>query len=143
MTVGVTVARRSPGASAFALLSLAALPGWADEASPPPAGGQEQPAGSANAALTAPSMAGPLTANPDPAKFDAGPIGNLFVTGALTGLLRWQSNPVQTDRSGRADISNAQAFIQKINSRSSGSICIGHMAHRFILIISKNKIFNR
>ena len=58
-------------------------------------------------------MAGPLTANPDPAKFDAGPIGTVFVTGALTGLLRWQSNPVQTDRSGRADISNAQAFIQK------------------------------
>jgi Putative beta-barrel porin-2, OmpL-like. bbp2 len=94
-------------------LSLVALPGWADEVSPPPAAGQEQPAGPASAALTAPSMAGPLTANPDPAKFDAGPIGNLFVTGALTGLLRWQSNPVQTDRSGRADISNAQVFIQK------------------------------
>jgi len=113
MAAGRWAARRSPGALACAFLSLVALPGWADEVSPPPAAGQEQPAGPASAALTAPSMAGPLTANPDPAKFDAGPIGNLFVTGALTGLLRWQSNPVQTDRSGRADISNAQVFIQK------------------------------
>jgi hypothetical protein len=38
-------------------------------------------------------MAGPLTANPDPAKFDAGPVGNVFVTGALTGLAKWRAMP--------------------------------------------------
>src|ERR1044071_1644011 len=106
MAAGRGAARRSSGAVACAFSSLAALPGWADETNPAPAAGQERPAGPASAALTAPSMAGPLTANPEPTKFDAGPIGNVFVTGALTGLLRWQSNPVQTDRSGRADISN-------------------------------------
>jgi len=34
---------------------------------------------------------GPLTANPDPAKFVAGLSGNVFVTGALTGLARGRS----------------------------------------------------
>jgi hypothetical protein len=58
-------------------------------------------------------MAGPLTANPDPAKFDAGPVGNVFVTGALTGLAKWQSNAARIDRAAQADISNAQLFIQK------------------------------
>jgi hypothetical protein len=58
-------------------------------------------------------MAGPLTANPHPAKFDTGPLGNVFVTGALTGLAQWQSNATRTDRAGQADISNGQVFIQK------------------------------
>ncbi len=106
-------ARQALGVLACALLSLAAVPGWADEAGPPPAVGQEQPAGPASSALTAPSMAGPLTANPDPAKFDADPLGTVFLTGALTGLAQWQSNPARTDRTGQVDISNAQVFIQK------------------------------
>src|SRR6266446_2453410 len=75
-------ARQALGVLACALLSLAAAPVWADEAGPPPAVGQEQPAGAATSALTAPSMAGPLTANPDPAKFDADPLGTVFLTGA-------------------------------------------------------------
>jgi len=58
-------------------------------------------------------MAGPLTANPDPASFAAGPLGPVFVTGAVSGLAQAQSNPVRADRAGQADISNAQVFIQK------------------------------
>src|SRR4030088_1018049 len=113
MAAGRWAARQAPGVLTCVLLSLAAVPGWADEASPPPAVGQEQPAGSASSALTAPSMAGPLTANPDPAKFDADPLGTVFLTGALTGLAQWQSNPARTDRTGQVDVSNAQVFIQK------------------------------
>ena len=98
------------------LLCLVAVPGWADKAARASTTGQEQPADvepPAPAALTAPSMAGPLSANPDPAKFDAGPVGDVFVTGALTGLAKWQSNAARIDRAAQADISNAQLFIQK------------------------------
>lgn len=112
MAVGHWAAWRSPWAVGCALVSLGASPGWADETAAPPRAGQEQLA-AASSALTAPSMAGPLTANPHPAKFDTGPLGNVFVTGALTGLAQWQSNATRTDRAGQADISNGQVFIQK------------------------------
>src|SRR5438874_11654 len=96
-------------ALACALLSLGAPPAWADEPAPS-ATGQEQPA---SAALGLPQMGGPLTANPNPAKFDAGPGGKVFVTGAITGLAQWQSNAAPGDCAGQADISNGQVFIQK------------------------------
>jgi Putative beta-barrel porin-2, OmpL-like. bbp2 len=104
---------RSLGAVGCALLSLGGSPGWADETTPPPEAGHEQPAVAAGSALSTPPMAGPLTANPDPARFDAGPAGNVFVTGAVTGLAQWQSNAARIDRAAQADISNAQLFIQK------------------------------
>jgi len=116
MAVGHWPAWRSLGAVGCALLSLGASPGRADETAAPPEAGREQPPSatpSAPAALTLPSMAGPLTANPDPAKFGAGPVGNVFVTGAFTGLAQWQSNAARIDRAAQADISNAQVFIQK------------------------------
>jgi hypothetical protein len=101
---------RAPNALSCALLCLGARPGWADETSLVPAAGPADPASSA---LTAPSIAGPLTANPGPAKFDVEPLGNVFVTGALSDLVQWQRNPARTDRIGQVDLSNAQVFIQK------------------------------
>ena len=64
------------------------------------------------APLPMPAMAGPLN-TASPTIFDAGPLGKLDVTGLLTGIGVWQDNPVQGDRPARADISNAQVFIQK------------------------------
>ena len=60
-----------------------------------------------------PAMSGPLSANPNPTSFDAGSLGNIYVTGAVSGLAFWQSNPVPGDHDSRIDLSNGQVFIQK------------------------------
>lgn len=60
-----------------------------------------------------PAMSGPLSANPNPTKFDAGPLGKIYVTGALTGLAQWQDNVFPGDQKTLADISNGQVFVQK------------------------------
>lgn len=60
-----------------------------------------------------PAMSGPLNANPSPARLDAGPLGKLYVTGALTGLAQWQDNVLPGDDRALADISNGQVFVQK------------------------------
>ncbi len=62
---------------------------------------------------TFPSLAGPLTANAKPFSFDAGPVGNVFVTGVVSGVVQAQSNPVPGIASSQTDISNAQVFINK------------------------------
>jgi hypothetical protein len=72
-------------------------------------------------ALSTPSIAGPLAANPNPYAVDLpdwlGPAGGkIYIDGAVTGLAYWQSNPtkaVEGDRDSYMDLSNAQVFIQK------------------------------
>ncbi len=63
-------------------------------------------------AMTTPALAGPLAANPNPASFDAGPVGKIYATGVVSGFGQWQSNHVPGDRSSQADLSNGQAIIQ-------------------------------
>jgi hypothetical protein len=43
-------------------------------------------------AMTTPGMSAPLVANPNPFSFDAGPVGPVYVTGAVSGLGLWQNN---------------------------------------------------
>jgi Putative beta-barrel porin-2, OmpL-like. bbp2 len=66
-------------------------------------------------ALSTPSLAGPLVGNPNPITLDAGPIGNIYVGGVVSGLVFTQSNPVQSpgNRQDFIDLSNAQLFVQK------------------------------
>ena len=66
-----------------------------------------------------PAMTAPMTANPAPAVFDAGPVGKIMVDGVLSGLALYQS-PTQVDvngndheGSGIADLANAQVIINK------------------------------
>jgi hypothetical protein len=59
-----------------------------------------------------PSMSGPLTANPNPLAIEAGSIGTLDLTGAISGLAFGQTNAAPADRSAAADIGNAQLFLQ-------------------------------
>src|SRR5262249_24357478 len=75
------------------------------EARPPPA--------PASTAMTNPAMTGPIAANANPLKVEAGPLGNLYVTGALSALAFGQSNPFPGDHDGRIDISNGQVMLQK------------------------------
>src|SRR5215469_15854165 len=66
-------------------------------------------------ALANPSMSGPLASNASPTTFDAGPLGNIYVTGAVSGLGIFQSNhtSVPHDNEWIGDFSNAQVEIQK------------------------------
>jgi hypothetical protein len=53
-----------------------------------------------------------LSANPNPLNFEVGPLGKVYITGAASGLLLDQSNPVSGNRSFYADIANGQVVIQ-------------------------------
>ena len=103
----------SGAALAWALLGIA--PASAQEVSPVPPAGEHaaaaQPA--APTALTTPVMPGPLTANPNPMSFDLGPLGPVYLTGAVTGLGLWQNNPFPADQRSLASLTNGQFFFQK------------------------------
>ena len=58
-------------------------------------------------------MAGPLTVNPNPMSFEAGPLGKVWITGAVSGVAQWQNSVFPGDRSGLVDLSNAQVFFNK------------------------------
>ena len=64
------------------------------------------------APLPSPAMVGPLS-TAVPKAFDAGPFGQLDVTGILSGFGYWQEHPASTDQAARADVSNGQIFLQK------------------------------
>jgi Putative beta-barrel porin-2, OmpL-like. bbp2 len=97
-------------AFAWALVSAGLGSAWAQNAAEQPIGG-EQPA--AQTALTTPAMTGPLAANPNPMNFDLGPLGPVYLTGAVTGLGLWQNNPFPADQRSLASLSNGQFFFQK------------------------------
>jgi hypothetical protein len=57
-------------------------------------------------------MTGPLTGNPHPTAIDAGPLGNIYVTGAVSGLGMLQDHIFPGDEKSRLDLSNGQIFVQ-------------------------------
>lgn len=57
-------------------------------------------------------MTGPLQIG-SPHTFDAGPLGELDVSGVLSGLGVWQGDSVPGDESARAVLSNGEVLIQK------------------------------
>jgi hypothetical protein len=67
------------------------------------------------AALTTPSLTGPLVANPDPFALDGGDFGKIYVTGAVSGLAMFQSNysAAPGDAQSLIDLTNAQISVQK------------------------------
>jgi hypothetical protein len=58
-------------------------------------------------------MLGPLTANPNPFSFEVEHFGKIYVTGVVSGLAQWQTNPDPDDSTAQADLSNGQIFVQK------------------------------
>src|SRR6266403_4990722 len=72
---------------------------------------QEAPAGPMSMPLSMPAMAGPLAANPHPMKWGAGPLGDIYVTGVVSGLVQWQDAIFPGDRDFHWDLSNGQVFI--------------------------------
>ncbi|MBO0737861.1 MAG: outer membrane beta-barrel protein [Alphaproteobacteria bacterium] len=83
--------------------------------------GNDQPAGqtpsgelpAAPTAMTTPVMPGPLMANPNPVSFDLGPLGPVYLTGAVSGLGLWQNNPFPDDQRSLGSLTNGQFFFQK------------------------------
>jgi hypothetical protein len=63
--------------------------------------------------MSMPSMSGPLAANSHPFSFDAGPLGNIDITGSVSGLALGQDKAMPSDHPTDFDISNAQVFVQK------------------------------
>jgi putative OmpL-like beta-barrel porin-2 len=84
---------------------------WAQQpppllAPPPPA---EPPA---STAMSTPPLTGPLVANPNPMKFDVGPLNTVYLTGAVTGLGMFQTAPLLGDHGGNADLTNGLFALQ-------------------------------
>lgn len=67
--------------------------------------------------MSTPSMTGPLTANPNPMRFDTGALGTWYVTGAVSGLAFGQDHTFPGDKSTRTDLDNGQVFIQKTSGQ--------------------------
>jgi Putative beta-barrel porin-2, OmpL-like. bbp2 len=64
----------------------------------------------------------PLANNPNPLSVDAGPIGKVYISGALSGIALTQSNRApttaflgDTEKSQYGDLSNAQVILQKVD----------------------------
>jgi hypothetical protein len=83
-----------------------------------PAPAPAAPAAPAPSPMPWPGMSAGLAANPNPANFDAGPLGKITVDGVVSGVGFWQSNPTsdfygRLNRDGYADLSNGQVIINK------------------------------
>jgi len=91
----------------------------------PPAPAPAAPAAPAASPAPYPAMSATLSANPNPATFEAGPLGKLTVTGVFSGGGFYSSNPgydasatfgpvtfPHANQTGEADITNALAMVQ-------------------------------
>lgn len=107
-TAIVKTAKLTVLVSSLAVLGLSAV-AYADDA--PAAAPAAAPAGPALPSF--PSLGGVLSANAKPFSFDAGPVGNVFVTGVASALVQTQTNRVGSVASSQTDISNAQVFLNK------------------------------
>jgi hypothetical protein len=92
----------APAPAAAAPAPAAAAP--AEAAAPPPA-----------SPVSLPAMSQTLSGNTKPLKIDAGPLGGLYVTGALTGIGLWQDNPLPGDENTQLDVTNGQVVVQKVD----------------------------
>lgn len=91
--------------------SVAQAPGQTPANPQAPAAPAAPPAGPP--APSTPGMSGPITMNPHPTQLDLGPLGKVFVGGALSGLALWQDKPANGDLGGIGDLSNGQIFLNK------------------------------
>ncbi len=80
---------------------------------PPPGTNESKAEEAPAAALPAPALTGPLSANPNPISFDTGyPLGKFYFGGALTGMGLLQSNPVPGNHTATADAPSALVWLQ-------------------------------
>ena len=98
----------------IAFLAAAALPiaspALAEDAPAPAA--QEQAPAPAPAPTLAPSMTGPLKANPNPLHVDGGPFGPVYISGVISGIGLTQDNHFPGDKKSLIDLSIGQVIVQ-------------------------------
>ena len=83
-------------------------------------GAPAAPAAPAAPVFNGPGMNFPLTLNANPLNFDAGPIGKVYVSGALSALGLTQTHPTAAfldfkNKNSFLDVSNAEIMLQKID----------------------------
>src|SRR4051794_28410263 len=100
----------SAGAFAYALLAIGLGSSWAQGMAEQPVAGEKP---EAPTALSTPPLTGPLTGNPNPITFDAGPLGPVYMTGIVSGLGLWQNNTFPGDQHSLASLTNGQYIFQK------------------------------
>jgi len=106
----------------MAWLDVASAPAWA-QAAPAPATPSPAPAAAAAPAAEAaptspvstPAMSGTLAGPVKPLKVDAGPLGQVYVTGVASGIAQWENNAFPGDRLDQLDVTNGQVFVQKVD----------------------------
>jgi hypothetical protein len=103
------------GSAVLAVGQVGSTSAWAQAPAPAPAETPAPAPAAPTSPLTAPSMAGPLTANPTPLKYEADPLGTIYVTGVASGLMLVQTDHVAGDRTVNFDASNGQVMVQKID----------------------------
>lgn len=100
--------------SLLGILAAGVLPLGAQNATPAPATVAATPA-APSSPVSMPGMEGPLAANSTPESFNLPGGGKIYVSGAITALGLAEDSPVAGDREGRADVGNAQVFVQKVD----------------------------
>lgn len=60
----------------------------------------------------APSLTGPLKANANPLQLDGGPLGQVYISGVISGLGLAQDKPFPGDQHSRLDIGNGHLIVQ-------------------------------
>jgi Putative beta-barrel porin-2, OmpL-like. bbp2 len=101
-------------ALAYAMSAATSLLAQTQPTNDQPAGqplSADQPA--APAALTTPTLTGPIAGNPNPINFDLGPLGPVYLTSVVTGLGLWQNNVAPGDQHSLASLTNGQFIFQK------------------------------
>ena len=69
-------------------------------------------------------MSATLAANAKPLKVDAGPLGNVYVTGVLSVMGQYESNfNLPDEHRWMADLTNGQVEVQKIDGPSAPRTC--------------------
>src|SRR5205809_4344095 len=81
---------------------------WAQQP-PPPAPAPEAPA---STAMTVPTLAGPLVANPNPYKIEIAPFNPIYVTGVVSALGMFQTAPIPGDQGSNGDLPNGLVAVQ-------------------------------
>ncbi len=85
----------------YTAFSVLIVPTWAETAE------------TSSISLPYPARTGSLVANSNPFDIEAGPLGKVYITGALSGLGLWQNNPLAGNPNSLIDLDNGQLFIQK------------------------------
>ncbi len=79
---------------------------------PPPPAAPAPAEAPASTAMTVPSMAGPLVANPNPYKIEIAPFNPIYVTGAVSALGMFQTAPIPGDHGSNGDLPNGLVALQ-------------------------------